>query len=126
MGKHSVKLLPQLNMKTFLTLFACVLAVSASGLSNPESQIEIENRILKTALAKVGETRLAEWDGVGCDLWEVTKCAGTLAATVAACVLAGADWGLTLAGCIGAAIGAGDTCYPCICDVIEWLHMGSC
>lgn len=50
----------------------------------------------------------------------------TISATIAACLLAGLTEGLALAGCIGAAIGAEDTCYPCICDVIEHLHMGSC
>ena len=50
----------------------------------------------------------------------------TISATIAACLLAGLTEGLALAGCIGAAIGAGDNCYPCICDVIEHLHMGHC
>ena len=52
----------------------------------------------------------------------VYKCSGT----IAACVAAGITWGAELAGCIGAAIGTADVCYQCVCDVIEWLGMGSC
>ena len=40
---------------------------------------EIENRILRTALAKVGETSMTEWTGLGCSAWEVAQCAGALA-----------------------------------------------
>ena len=86
---------------------------------------------------------MTEWSGSSCSAWEVAECAGSLAGkgvkhannnilsyyflvTIAACVAAGITWGAELAGCIGAAVGTADACYECICDVIEFLGMGSC
>merc|ERR1712087_627195 len=113
------------TMKTCLILLACLMMASASSMGTPETVTQIENRILKTALAKVGKTQMAEWSGSSCSAWEVAECAGSLAVTIAACVAAGITWGAELAGCIGAAVGTADACYECICDVIEFLGMGS-
>merc|ERR1719378_898681 len=82
--------------------------VSASSIATPETVTQIENRILKTALAKVGETQMTEWSGSSCSAWEVAECAGSLAVTIAACVASGITWGAALAGCIGSAIGVAD------------------
>eukprot|EP00091_Calanus_sinicus_P002619 TRINITY_DN12700_c0_g1_i1.p2 TRINITY_DN12700_c0_g1~~TRINITY_DN12700_c0_g1_i1.p2 ORF type:complete len:114 (-),score=19.91 TRINITY_DN12700_c0_g1_i1:125-466(-) len=113
-------------MKTFLALIVSVVAVSANAVALDETVTEIENRILRTALAKVGETRMTGWSGVGCSAWDVVTCAGALAGTIAACVASGITWGAALAECIAGIIGTGDACWQCVCDVIEWLGMGSC
>merc|ERR1712215_385014 len=114
------------TMKSCLILLACLMMASASSVATPETVTEIENRILKTALAKVSETQMTEWSGSSCSAWEIAECAGSLAVTIAACVASGITLGAALAGCIGSAIGVADMCYPCICDVIEFLGMGSC
>ena len=91
---------------------------------------------------------MTEWTGVGCSAWDVVTCAGTLAGqypptypnqrctcfitmlkfigTIAACIASGITWGAALAECITGIIGTADACWGCVCDVIEWLEMGSC
>merc|ERR1712223_435624 len=109
------------NMKVALALLACLAAVSANAVARQETVTEIENRILRKALSKVTETAVGEWTG-DCGGWSIAQCAASLAATIATCVAAGFTLGLELAGCIGTA----DVCYDCICEVIEWLEMGTC
>merc|ERR1711915_269560 len=100
------------TMKSCLILLAFIMMASASSMATPETLTQIENRILKTALAKVSETQMTEWSGSSCSAWEIAECAGSLAVTIAACVASGITLGAALAGCIGSAIGVADMCYP--------------
>ena len=50
-------------------------------------------------------------DGLGC--------LATLAGTIFAC--AAAETGVTIGACVAGAVGAGNTCFPCICWALDSL-----
>ena len=45
---------------------------------------------------------------------------------IAECVATGINVPGFLAQCMAEEIGAEDECYPCICDVLNYLGMGPC
>merc|ERR1712002_1344871 len=99
-------------MKTILLLLCVVAAVSA----NTCKTTKIENELLKTAMMNVGHHDPKSTD---CGASDVLWCGGALAGTIAACIAAGLTAGAELVGCISAAIGTANTCYDCICAVLQ-------
>jgi len=112
--------------------YPCVCAVmhfikrgSCNGLSaNQETVTELESRIMRTALDKVNETSLALAQSPvltsgGCSFWTKISCARSLSGTIAKCVKRGVR---DIGRCIKDIIGVGDRCFPCVCDVLSFLH----
>ena len=86
--------------------------------------------------------------GITCPISEVVECTSKLAGNkmklfwvsgisinlhmkpglgiIAECVATGINVPGFLAQCMAEEIGAEDECYPCICDVLNYLGMGPC
>merc|ERR1712241_484188 len=91
-------------MKTFILLLCVVAAVSANAIGETCKTQKIENELLKTALMNVGHY---DPQSTGCGTSDVVFCTAEL------------TFGAELVGCISAAIGAGHTCYDCICAILQ-------
>merc|ERR1711893_62431 len=51
--------------------------------------------------------------------WDCAPCVAEIAGLVASCILE-LPTGVGLVACVAGALGAGHTCYECVCEVIEY------
>ena len=107
------------------------------------TSVLIENNIPKDVLSQVIDTERTDWDST-CTSADIVECAEMLAGNKIRKFLVGVTFNYLhhvgsgiiaqcvaiedgyLAGCIASEIGHGHQCFPCICDVLEYLGLQHC
>merc|ERR1719220_577917 len=75
------------------------------------------------AVGKQNVTALAQIEGMDgeCSFVNVVGCAGAVMAAVMGCIGGVVTGPGDVVICTGGVLGAGSTCFECMCDVFDWL-----
>merc|ERR1739845_80737 len=123
MGIQFKKRNPKMN-KLFLACLAFAMVAVAYGLPTEEFNIKMPKeqkqcaaqKFMLNKLATLKKGDLEQPKDCGSD---IIGCVASLAGTIASCAISVVQWELVVA-CVAAAIGAGDSCYDCVCEAVEW------
>merc|ERR1711936_1145505 len=118
---------PKMN-KLFLVCLAFAMTAVAYGQPTEDFNLKAlaklpkeqrqcaANKFMLNKLAGLNSKDVAQPKNCGDDL---VGCIASLAGTIASCAISVVQWELVVA-CVASAIGAGDSCFDCVCEAVEW------
>merc|ERR1712141_345488 len=120
MGIQFSKRNPKMN-KLFLVCLAFAMTAVAYGQPTEEFNLKALAKLPKEqrqcAANKFMLNKLAGLNSK--DVAQPKDCGSDIVGCIASFAISVVQWELVVA-CVAAAIGAGDSCYDCVCEAVEW------